>query len=274
MRVLLLMWSVNYDRLFEAALRELLGRGHVVHVAFETDKARVSGDTDLFETLRGEFETLSWSVVPPRRSRLIRSVRRRLRLWIDLLRYWEPEYAAADTLRARALERAPRLAVALTPLYGIAPVRRAARALLGRTDRMLPPDPSVVELVRTQAPDLVVATPLVMLGSAQGEFVRAARSAGIPTAFVVASWDNLTNKGVVHDEPDLTVVWNEAQRREAVDLHGLPPARVVATGAHSYDHWFDWQPSRTRAELCAELGLDPERPLVLYAGSSPFIAPD
>jgi hypothetical protein len=48
---------------------------------------------------------------------------------------------------------------------------------------------------------------------------------------------------------------------------------VFATGAQSYDHWFTWKPRRDRNAFCAEVGLDPRRPFVLFLGSSPFIAP-
>ena len=88
----------------------------------------------------------------------------------------------------------------------------------------------------------------------------------------VASWDNLTNKGLIRGAPDRVTVWNEAQRGEAVDLHGMEPGRVVATGAQSYDHWFSWRSSTTREEFCAMVGLDPARPYLLFVGSSPFIA--
>ncbi len=274
LRVLLSMWSVNYDRLFEAGLRELLSRGHAVHVVFETDKDGRSGDTRLFEELRADHPGLTWANAPARRLRLRSALRRRLRLTLDLLRYSEPEFREATALRARARSRAPMLGAVLVAALGpVRPVRRLLAAALRRVESALPPDPAISELVAELEPDLVAVTPLVMLGSAQGEYLGAARALGVPTAFLVASWDNLTNKGVVHDRPDLTLVWNEAQRREATALHGLPPARVVATGAHSYDHWFEWEPSRSREELCAELGLDPSRPILLYACSSPFIAP-
>jgi hypothetical protein len=274
LRILLLMWSVNYDRLFEAALRELLARGHSVHVAFETDKEGRSGDASLFEELRAEFPALSWSVAPARRLRVRAWWRRQLRLTIDLLRYLEPEFADTTALRARARGRAPRPGIALADTVGrVSAGRRLLGRLLRRAEASLPPDPAVSEFVAREAPDLVAVTPLVMLGSAQGEYLRAARGLGIPSAFLVASWDNLTNKGVVHDRPDLTLVWNEAQRREAIELQGLPAGRVVATGAHSYDHWFGREPSQAREELCDQLGLDPARPLLLYTCSSPFIAP-
>ena len=38
---------------------------------------------------------------------------------------------------------------------------------------------------------------------------------GIPAGVCVASWDNLTNKGVIRSDPDAVFVWNEAQRRAA-----------------------------------------------------------
>ena len=270
------MWSVNYDRLFEAALRELLVRGHAVHVAFETDKEGRSGDTRLFEALLSEHPRLSWSAVPRRRRRVRAWWRRQLRLTLDLLRYLEPEYAHAFALRDRAMTRAPRLVAALARggILRPARARRLVAAALRRAERSFAPDPAVCTFIETHAPTLVAVTPLVMLGSAQGEYVRAARRLGVPSAFLVASWDNLTNKGVVHDEPDLTIVWNEAQRREAVALHGIPAERVAVTGAHSYDHWFEWRESRGREAFSAELGLDPARPLLLYACSSKFIAPE
>jgi len=119
----------------------------------------------------------------------------------------------------------------------------------------------------------VLVTPLIELGSPQTAIVRSAQASGIPVALCVASWDNLTNKGGIREELDLVAVWNEAQRREAVELHGVPPERVVATGANPYDHWFEWEPTRSREEFCASVGLPGDRPFVLHVGSSRFIAP-
>jgi hypothetical protein len=74
--------------------------------------------------------------------------------------------------------------------------------------------------------------------------------------------------------PDRVIVWNEAQKAEAVEMHGARAEQVVVTGAQVFDRWFDARPSRTRAEFCQVVGLDPSRPFVLYVGSSLFIAPD
>jgi hypothetical protein len=92
---------------------------------------------------------------------------------------------------------------------------------------------------------------------------------GIPTAVTVASWDNLSSKQLLRIVPDVVTVWNDTQAREATELHGIPPERVVSTGAQCFDHWFGWPP-RPREEFCAHVGLDPAKPYVLYVGGSLF----
>ena len=64
------------------------------------------------------------------------------------------------------------------------------------------------------------------------------------------------------------------QVEEAVRLHKIPQERVVPVGAHSFDHWFGWEPSPNRKEFAKRMRLDPKRPLVLYLGSSYFISGD
>jgi hypothetical protein len=51
----------------------------------------------------------------------------------------------------------------------------------------------------------------------------------------------------------------------------MPPDRVTATGAGLFDTWFDHRPSGSRDDFVRAMGLDPERPYVLFLGSSPFV---
>jgi hypothetical protein len=96
--------------------------------------------------------------------------------------------------------------------------------------------------------------------------------AGIRTATLVASWDNLTNKGDLKVGTGMVAVWNDAQKSEALELHRVPEQAVVVTGAQAFDRWFGRRPSRTRDEFCRDVGLPPNRPFVLFTGSSIFIA--
>ena len=73
-------------------------------------------------------------------------------------------------------------------------------------------------------------------------------------------------------QPDLVALWNHDQRREAIEFHGTPADRIVVTGAQCFDRWFDRTPRRTRADFCARVGLRPDRPFVVFVGSTASIS--
>ena len=122
--------------------------------------------------------------------------------------------------------------------------------------------------------DALMLSPMVDLETEQLEWVRAARSARVPTCLLVASWDNLTNKGLIQIPPDRVVVWNDFQKKEAVDLHRIRPENIIVTGAQLYDEWFERKPSRDYETFCHDFGFDAEKRTILYCGSSIFIARD
>jgi hypothetical protein len=274
--MLFVLRAVNFDRVFEGFIRCALERGHTIHVALEQKKAgRAEDAKTLFDTLAAEYPGFSYAQLPPREEPWLVPAAR-LRFAIDFLRYHEPEFVGAENLRTRAGSRAPwyvRLPAALR-LLRIGPVRRGLERVLRGIERRMPVSEQCLALLREFEPDVLLVSPLVELGSAQGDHLRAADALGIPTALLVASWDNLTTKGAIRDVPDLTVVWNEDQIREAVDMHRLPAERVVATGAHSHDHWFSWRPSTSGQEFADKVGLAPDRRFLLYVCSSGFIAGD
>jgi hypothetical protein len=269
------MRSPVFVRNFEAVLVELARRGHAVHVAFEGNKeGQDAQQRRLIAELVDTHPQITVGRAPlPARARAVLSSR--LRGIADYLRYLEPEFADADALRARARRAA---------LWGIgafeAPLRRspsARRALARGGQAVAPLGPAprrVTRYLRARHADVLLVSPLTHFGSPQPEYLRAARRLGLPSALVLFSWDNLTTKSLMHEVPDRVLVWNEQQAREAVEHHGVAPARIEVTGAASYDHWFRWRPSCDRRRFLSELGLDPGRPCLLYLCSSGFIAPD
>jgi hypothetical protein len=139
-------------------------------------------------------------------------------------------------------------------------------------ERSIPVSDAVGRFLDTLAPDLVLVSPLVEHRSEQVDVVRAAQARGTKVATLVASWDNLTNKGDLRVATDVITVWNEAQKREAIELHRVPPDSVVVTGAQVFDRWFDRSPSTTREAFCRQVGLPGTRPFLLYTGSSIFVS--
>jgi hypothetical protein len=202
----------------------------------------------------------------------------------DYLWYLSSEQRDSSFNRRHALDRLVRRATGdgrqadpswPDPILALSSEERAALdANLDELERRIPPDPGVVALIKAHRPDVVLVSPLVKQQFHQAEVVKAAASLGVPTGFLTYSWDNLSNKGRVHVAPDRTFVWNELQRREAIELHGLDPESIVLTGAPHWDAFFRMRPSTRLEDFCAAHGFDPARPTVLYLGSTRRICPD
>jgi len=262
-------------RNFASTVRLLAERGHQVHLSF-TMQDKLGDGRLLWEVSNGRPGVSVGEIVGKTPWRLWLRLARATRAGIDYIRYLSPEYVQATSLRARADEKTPAglRAFCRLPIVRSEPGRRMMSAFLLLVERAIPSDRATEELIRAQSPDLVLVSPLVDFSSDQVDVVKSAKALGLPTGLCVHSWDNLTNKGLIRLVPDRVFVWNPFQKREAVAMHGVPPERVVVTGAPSYDQWFDRQPSRTRDEFCRLTGLASDKPILLYLCSSPFIAPN
>jgi hypothetical protein len=271
MRILFVMRHAGHVRNFEWVLRELNDRRHQVHLGFERDWRE---EQEIVERLGADYEYVTFGHVPIRRDRWSRRAFD-LRYAMSYLRYLRPEYKNAAKIRARLAGKAPDTVVSLSQR----PVLRSRLGVwlmdkfLRNCEAAIPRAAEIDAYLKQEGFDVVMTTPLVD-GPSQVEWLRGAKAAGIPALFATASWDNLTLKGLVFETPDRTYVWNEIQCGEAVKYHRIPPAKVSVVGAHSFDHWFGWQPSTSRREFCERVGLDPELPFLLYVCSSRLISKD
>jgi hypothetical protein len=270
MRILLAMSSPEYLRFYDDTVRELARRGHEVLLAASMVR---EGKPVRFDVIDGTPGIAVAGLVPPRGDRWTAAAGA-VRGTMDFVRYLHPDLAGAALLRARVKRQG--LPSGLQALDGVralrpATVDRLMRALAA-AERAIPPAAPLVRFLEQHRPDLVLVSPLVEPASNQVDLVRAAQTLGIRTGVLVASWDNLTNKGDLKVPCGLVAVWNEAQRREAVAYHRVSPETVAVTGAQPFDRWFDRRPSRTREAFCREVGLPDDGPFVLFTGSSIFIA--
>ncbi len=264
----------GYLRLYESFLRELAARGHTVHLVIRQFDALY--DERVLGALEEELVPhLTWEVLDETRLEPGRLLLRLLRCMQDYLRYLAPAYRTAHSLRARAATRLPRVARAVCNVVG----RSQALSwglirLLRGVDQCVGAPTSLVEWLDARQPDALIITPLVDFGATQLPWMKAARVASTPTILAVASWDNLTNKGLVQLEPDGVLLWNRFQEKEARTFHRLTRTRIATTGAQVFDPWFAMKPSTTETEFRQRVGLEPDRNHLLYLCSSPFIAPD
>ena len=286
MNVLFVLRRPGTLRSYAATIRLLAERGHTVDIRFSRLRDKSMGPEELGPArgLAERFPSVTYEEAPGRDpadgwARIAKTVR----TWGDFARYVHPRFADAPLLKERAAHKAKRrfrdsrAMDRMVDRIGARTSARRADALEGLFRRMedaIPPSGELAAWLREQGYDVVLVSPLVDHDSDQADVVKAAQAAGIPTGALIASWDNLSTKGVIRARPDRVFVWNETQRQEAAEMHGVPPERVVVTGAPRFDPWFARTPSRAREDFLAEVGLPPGRPYVLYLCSSPFIAPD
>jgi hypothetical protein len=277
-------------RHFESVLLALAERGHRVRIALPNRRPDLLPPPAL-----ADHPSISFVRAPATRGDEWAHPIHELRSLRDYLRYLEARYDGAPKLRTRALRK---MVAAMTRehqshLAAHCPHcdqrivddqvgrmmlafkkegRRNLSAMLGLMEATIPSDTSIEAFLTSEAPDVVLVTPLINFGSYQADYVKSAQALGIPVGFPVFSWDNLSNKGLIHVAPDRVFVWNDRQRIEAVKMHGVPSERVVVTGAPRFDDFFLMQPGQSRDAFAAEHGLDPKHPIVTYLCSSEFVA--
>ena len=260
-------------RIFEPVIRELADRGHTVVVA--ADERETFGGHALVQALASDYPTVRWAWAPLAHEEPWFPVAQKVRFALDYVRFVHRRYADAPKLRLRNISRSPRVVRWLTSRpAAMLGLHVPVQAALQWTEQHLPVSDRVKGFLITESPDVLVLASLTVSRSSAMDQLKAARALGIPTVAAIQSWDHLSSKAPLHIAPDSTLVWNQVQKQEAVEMHGLPADSVVVTGAQCYDQCFAYQPSRSRDQLCASLGLDPADPFILYVCSAMSPVPD
>jgi hypothetical protein len=148
---------------------------------------------------------------------------------------------------------------------------RAERALESGLDKLLLSyrrSPEAEERIKSMSPDVVITTGPFQFE--QPAIAATARNLGIPVVALIPSWDNVSTKHRMVFKYDGFIVWSDQTKR---DLHRFyPDSREVPTyvvGAAQFDVFFQKRFHVTREEFCADYGLRPELPIVVYAVGSP-----
>lgn len=187
---------------------------------------------------------------------------------------WDYRYEVPSRLSMMRHVRdrnAPAVIRALKPPAKLMAMMRTERLVEERLEKMLLAYPRSAEaerrLMQTR-PDVIVST-----GPFQFEqpgVFSAAKKLGIPTLAYIPSWDNVSTKNRMVFRYDGYIVWNDSVRDE---LHTYYPHTkndpVYVVGAPQFDIFRQKRFYRSREEFCAEQGLDPRIPIVLYAIGSP-----
>ncbi len=129
------------------------------------------------------------------------------------------------------------------------------------------------ELLRSWGTDVVLCAhqrPLTVQ-----PVVMAARRLGIPTATFIFSWDNLTTKGRVAAPFDHFLVWSDQMARELVRYYpDVSNGRVHVVGSPQFEPYADPALEWDRDRFDRELGLEANRPVIVYSGGDTFTCPE
>jgi len=193
---------------------------------------------------------------------------RRTKLWkqlfhVDQLRIRKGEQAAAiRALRRFTLGWKASYLYTVLGLPGVWEVFRQFR--LYQLSKL--PNTPMEDLFDAFRPDAVVH-PCVLEGLFLNDLIEICKHREVPLTVIMNSWDNPSTKRAMVGSPNWLLVWGEQTRRHAIDMAGMSSSAVVPFGAAQFEIFK--QPSRlTREDFCEMNGLDPDRRILLYAGSS------
>ncbi len=117
------------------------------------------------------------------------------------------------------------------------------------------------ESLRRERPDLFVST-TVTDGFDLG-MVAASRRLGIPTLGNVFSWDHPFRGQAAR--PDVVTCWSDFVKDALVERQAYEPHQVKVVGAPALDPYFRSDCAWSRERLCEAVGLDPSRPILVFA---------
>jgi hypothetical protein len=153
-------------------------------------------------------------------------------------------------------------------LYGSTLAHRCFDAL----DRTVHRSRVINAQFRELRPDVIVSTYPVT--AFETSCLLEAKALGIPTVGHLLSWDNITCKGRFAALPDYYLSWGPVMSEELREVYGVRANRIFECGVPHFDEHKRLVDSVYRAAVLRQMGLDPNRPYLLFGMSAPIFAPN
>lgn len=164
-----------------------------------------------------------------------------------------------------------------------APKTKAVRALLAAVTKLPLPLPLLFKaidvatlgqryaaLFRRERPALLL-TPTTGIYFSEGPLMGRADAERVPILAIDLSWDHFTTKTAPLRRVAGLSVWNEAMKRQAVEIHGYRPEQVCVAGVPQFDLYADPASYVSREAFCARIGADPTKRLVTLTTIPPVL---
>ena len=96
------------------------------------------------------------------------------------------------------------------------------------------------------------------------DLLREAKRRGVRTVGIINSWDKVTSRSIIRQEPDHFIVFNEMVRNELMHYGNVKKERIFVSGVPQYDFYFHGA-AASREEFFSRIGVSPLKKLILYA---------
>ena len=274
MKIMFLIRSVNHFTFHESTIRYLAKNGHQIHIFFNQEWSK--GFTDrAVKSCSEQFPNINTNWYPGRKDiwrKIVVVLRETVSLGIYNNQpnqhkfYMERQYRYLIQCCPTPIK----LILARLSIFKKILASTIIQKLISLKLRLIPEDKDTKNFIKEQNPDVLVATPVNLRYSDETDYLIAAKKQNIPTVIPVHSWDNLTTKGTFNFTPDLMLVWNKYQAKEANEIHKIPLKNIVVTGSPFMDKWFN----RSINNIGYDKALLTKSTYILYLGSSSNIAPN
>lgn len=277
MKILFEIGLPSHIRHYDNVVETLKQRGHKVRVACTLENRRLYRKRNIDHDHRNVTANVVFTAMDP-----WSDLAYILRCGRDFIHYLRPEYDQSKVLRGRIRnmlhfglpENFLELGKVIEDFAESLPRKNLEKfyELLGLLDQVLPDSSRIEKYLRKINPDLFLITPLIFTQYGQFEMVKCAQKLGIPVGYMVFSWDNITTKGVIQQNPDAIFMWNEVQWQELSRFYNFDPKKMYLCGAPRFDYFFEKKPSLSREEYCKSIGLDSSKNYILYLCSSNLVS--
>lgn len=132
-------------------------------------------------------------------------------------------------------------------------------------------EPSVELFFDEFQPDLIVIHHLQ--NPSIRPWIAGARRRSLPILGIVGSWDQPTTKGPLPPGLVRVLVQSQAMAEQLIKHHGIEPDHIDVTGWPQMDYYKIPGIIRPKEELASELGLEPEKRIILCGANSPRLGP-
>lgn len=184
---------------------------------------------------------------------------------------WRIRDSEAKTVKRKVIRAVKKsIGLPLANKFGLNALTKMERA----SSRLFKSTDEYIELFKRIKPSLVFnGSHIHSRNSIQA--VQAAQWLDIPTATFIFSWDNLTSQGRIMLPYDYFLVWNEALKRQLLEMYEwIREEQVFVTGTPQFDFHFQPRFYQSREDFCREIGAEASRPIVLYSTGMPNHMPE